>query len=429
MGESMKPAAGRVCLLHNPQAGAAGQLVLVRDRLVAAGVEVRELAAGEDMADLARRAADDGFDTVVVAGGDGTVHAAANGLMTAARKATLALLPLGTGNDLCRTMGIPLDPIEAASLVHTGTPRDIDAARIDGGPGGYLVNAATGGFSGAVAAGVTSDLKSAWGSLAYLRGAVGRLADPPAYHLTLRFDDGPAEQFDVLNVVVANARTAAGGFPVAPTADPEDGLLDVVLVHTGSALDLSVVAARLMHGNYTHDENVTHRRARRVEITSDPPLPLSLDGERCECGRIAFTVIPGALRVLAGPDYQPRMESEPAVEAEPELVARDTRRSPGLAARVFGLIAGALLLVKRAPGWATAGLGLAALATLLFAWIARGVASDEWRAWDDSVLLALHAAASPDLDRLAVSVTRLGDAPGTAVLTLGLLAGFLWRKH
>jgi diacylglycerol kinase (ATP) len=422
----MKPTAGRTCLLFNPRAGTADQLATVRERLTAIGVEVRELGENDDLTEIARRAADEGFETVAVAGGDGTVHAAAAGLLTAARQATLAVIPLGTGNDFCRTMAVPLDPLEATDLLRTGTRCEVDVARIDGGPGGFLINAATGGFSGKVAAEVTSELKAAWGPLAYLRGALGPVADPPTYQLTLRLDGGPAEHFDVLNVVVANARTAAGGFPVAPAANPEDGLLDVVLIHAGDALDLSAVAARLMHGDYTHDENVSHHVARTVEIASDPPLPMSLDGERCECARVTFTVVPKALRVLAGPDYRPRPEAETPVEYEGEEPA--SAPDPGVGRRLFGLLVAALLLAKRTPGWAF-GLGTAAVAVVVFAWVARGVVGQEWRAWDESVLSAQYAVATPALDRFAGAVTRLCDAPGSAVLILGLFAAFLWRKH
>ncbi|QDU20943.1 YegS/Rv2252/BmrU family lipid kinase [Urbifossiella limnaea] len=424
----MKPSAGRTRLLFNPRAGTAAQLAGLLDRLTELGVEVRELAQGEDLAALVRAAADEGFDTVAVAGGDGSVQAAANGLATANRRATLAVLPLGTGNDFCRTMAIPLDPLAAAELLLTGTPRDVDVLRVEGGDREYLINAATGGFSGQVAAEVTSELKAAWGPLAYLRGALGPVTDPPTYRLTVRFDDGPPKWHDVLNVVVANARSAAGGFIVAPGANPEDGLLDVVFVHAADTLDLSVVAARLMHGDYTHDENVTHLRARSVAIESDPPIPMSLDGERCECGRVLFTVVPKAVRVLAGPGYEPEPTRESPVEADgtEELpVAADGR----VGNRLFGFLTAVLLLTKRTPRWAAAGLGLASLAVVALAWLARGVGNNELRAWDESVANSLHAGATPALDRVAVVATWPGDASGTAVLTIGCLGGFLWRKH
>jgi diacylglycerol kinase (ATP) len=418
----------RTCLLFNPRAGSAGQLAALRDRLVADGITLRELGENDDLTDAARRAAEEGFDIVAVAGGDGSVHAAAAGLLTSARPATLAVLPLGTGNDFCRTIGVPLDPIAAADLLRTGTSRQLDAVRIDGAPSKFLVNVATGGFSGQVAAEVTSELKAAWGPLAYLRGAVGPVADPPVFHLTVRHDDGPPQRIDAVNVVVANARTAAGGFPVAPTADPEDGLLDVVLVHPGDAFDLAVVAGRLMHGDYTHDENVSHHRVRSVEIVSDPPLPWSLDGERCDCPRLTFTVLPKSLRVLVGPDYHSNPGAETPLEDEDHP---DPPRlpDPGVRARVFGFLTGGLLLVKRAPAGVVGGLGLASGALVAFLWIARGVVGDEWAEWDANSLLAVRASASPFWDGVALTATWLGDTAGTILLTVAILGFTLWRKQ
>ena len=264
----------KVCVLFNPRAGSAGRMGELRDALGSnPAVTLRELGPGDDLADAAGRAAREGFDIVAVAGGDGTVSAAANGLIAARARGALAVLPLGTGNDFCRTMAIPFDPLEAIGLLRTGKLRQIDAFRMerDGARAVHLVNAATGGFSGKVASDVTSELKEAWGPLAYLRGALGTIADPPRYRLTIRFDGGPPEHFDAVNVVIANARTAAGGVLVAPAANPEDGRLDAIIVRAGDTLDSSLVVTRLLNGDYTHDENVSHRVARRVEIESDPP--------------------------------------------------------------------------------------------------------------------------------------------------------------
>src|SRR5205823_13768198 len=108
------------------------------------------------------------------------------------------------------------------------------------------------------------------------------------------------------------------------------------VVRPGAALDLSVLAARLMHGDYLTDENVTHRLARRVELDSDPPMPFSIDGEPSEGSRWVFTVVPGALRVLTGPDYRPAPPAEPAVEeAEADPPAPVPAAPKGLGPRLF----------------------------------------------------------------------------------------------
>lgn len=416
------------CVLFNPKAGSAGQIDALRAALAAEpGVTLRELGPDDDLGRLAAEAAAT-HDIVAVAGGDGTVHAAVNGLIPANTRAALGVLPLGTGNDFCRTMAIPLDPIEAVHRLRAGAGRAIDAVRMGGGRTGFMVNAATGGFSGRVAADVTPELKALWGPLAYLRGAAGTIVEPPRFRLTMRFDGGPPESFDALNVVVANGRTAAGGVCVAPTANPEDGLVDVVLVRSADALDLTVVAARLMHGDYLGDENVVHRRARSVELESHPPLPLSVDGELCEGARFTFEVVPRALRVLTGPDYR----AEPAAAAA--LEDADGEEAPlvpakGIGPRLFGLLGGALLLAKRCPRGYAVGLGAAAVAVILFAWLARGVVGEQWRAWDERVGTAVRADGGATRDRVAIAVTTLGNGSAFAALVAGAVGMFLARRR
>lgn len=386
---------------------------------------VRELGPDDDLGQLI--AAPNDCTLLAVAGGDGTVHAAANGLLKANSHAAFGIIPLGTGNDFCRTLAIPLDPMAAASLLQNGTPRDIDAIRIEGDKSGYLLNAATGGFSGQVASQVTSEQKAAWGPLAYLRGALGPIADLPRYRLTIRFDRGEPETFDALNIVVANGRMAAGGIPVAPTANPEDGKFDVVIVPSCDALDLTVVAARLLHGDYLGDENVVHRLAERVEIESDPPISFSIDGELCQGSRFTFSIVPKALRIVVGADYRPNLVSEPGIEDEP---AEDSPAHPQhFRKRIFGLLAGILLVVKRMPRSAGKALALIAVAVLLFAWITRGVVAGDWRERNEAVLRAWHERGSPDLDRLAIFLTWFGGTIGTVLVVGSVLALFLWRKH
>ncbi|MBX9584200.1 MAG: YegS/Rv2252/BmrU family lipid kinase [Gemmataceae bacterium] len=420
----------RVCLLFNPRAGSAGQMDALRDALAAVpGLTVRELGPDDDLAAAAAEAARDGFDVIAVAGGDGTVHAAANGLLDAGAGAALAVLPLGTGNDFCRTLNVPLDPLEAVPLLTRGEVRRLDAVRVTGGRDGWLVNAATGGFSGKVAAEVTSELKAAWGPLAYLRGAVGPTADLPQYTLVMRFDGGPPDLDDeVLNVVVANGRTAAGGLPVAPSANPEDGLLDVVIVRAGGTLDLSVVAARLMHGDYTEDEHVVHRTARKFEIAPNPPMAFSLDGELCEGASFTFEVKPGALRVVVGPGYDPAPPAEQAVEDEDDE-APAAAVPTGLRQRLWGLFAGALLLVRKTPPGVAGGLAVVAVAVLLFAWIADGVAGSRWDEFNHAALRWQLDRRSPGLTAAAEALTWLGYGVGSTLTIGGLLALFAARKH
>ena len=405
----------KVCLLVNPKAGTAGPVAdLVRTLSARHKVTVFNPADLADVRRHAAAAARGGFRVVAVAGGDGTVHAVVNALAPHFPKARLAVLPFGTGNDLCRTLAIPLDPVAAADLLRTGRRRKLDVVRVDRAWRGYMVNAAAGGFSGRVAMDVTADLKARLGPLAYLVGATGPVADPPTYRVTISYDGGPPETIDVLNVVVANGRTAAGGVVVAPTANPEDGLLDVVVVRPGDFLDRSVITARLLAGDYTADEAVTHRTAGRVEIASDPPMPFSIDGELTEGDRFVFTVVPRALRVLTGPDYRPDPRGAP--------VGRG-----GVRRWLFGRLAAVLQAARHTPRGTRAGLAAAVLLLTAFAWLAVGVTAGTWKPDDEAGVRLLRTHASPPLDAAAVAVTHLGDVTVSSVLGVLLAAVFLWR--
>lgn len=424
----------KVCVLFNPKAGSAGQLDAIReavDRTLGPDVLFIELGSKHVLERFARDDARMGFDLIIVAGGDGTVHAVVNGLEPHFPAVPLAVLPLGTGNDFCRTLAVPLDPVAAVGVLRGGHARPIDVARVEGGLSGFMVNAATGGFSGRVATEVTSDLKASWGPLAYVRGAVGPAVELPRYRVTLRLDGGPPEAFDALNVVIANGRTAAGGFLVAPTASPEDGKLDVVIVRAGDAFDLSVIAARLMHGDYLTDENVVHRLAASVELESDPPMPFSVDGEPAAAAKWTFTVVPGALRIVTGPEYVASPPLEPAVEddEEDDAPAAPPAAVKGAGQRLFGLLTGVLLLVKRAPRGYLAGAFAFALAVVVFAWVATGVAGGRWAPFNESVMRAVEAHQSAGRTRLALALTWLAGTVGTPAVVLVVLAVLLGRKR
>lgn len=416
----------RVCVLFNPRSGSADQIAALRAALAGRRkVALRELGPDDDFKQVVAEIARGRCDLIAVAGGDGTVHAAVNGLAPHFPDKPLTIVPLGTGNDLCRTLAIPLDAVAALDLWKTGRRRTIDVIRVEGDRAGYAVNAITGGFSGRVAADVTSELKGFWGPLAYLRGAAGPIAERESYRVTFRFDGGPPETMDLYNLVIANGRTAAGGLPVAPLANPEDGLLDVIVIPAGDLLDTSVVAARLMAGDYHADETVLHRRAKRVEIECDPPIPVSIDGELAEGRRFAFTVVPKALRVLAGPGYRPDPEGEPpeADDWDADAAGR------GLGSRLFGLVAALMLLVVRMPRGVALGLGLAALAVLGFGLLARVVLAGEWATANQAILDAIEPRGSPRLTAFAEIITGAGHWAVTTALGAGLVAVYAARRR
>ena len=277
------------------------------------GVECRSVTDPASAAEAARQAAADGVERVVAVGGDGTVHLVANGLMALGpdERPALGVLPMGTGNDLARTLGFDPDedPATLVTRLRDAELRAVDVLRAtSAGATRYIINALTGGFSGALHDALTDEQKAAWGPFAYLISAVETLPDLEPFRVDVGWEDGPPETLSVLNLAVANGRTAGGNGPVAPRASLEDGLLDVVLVRDAPALDLARLATRALaaHGggpDYLDDDLVVFNQARSVRLASEPGLPLVADGEPWCDTPFEVRVVPGALRVAVGPDY------------------------------------------------------------------------------------------------------------------------------
>lgn len=297
-------------VIWNPTARRAGVAAELRSRLEAdRRFELRETAAPDDARRWAREAIEDErIDTVVAAGGDGTIHAVVNGLAEGSGPIrngslvvakSLAILPLGTANDLCRSLLFPLDPMPAFELIDAPRRRRIDLARIEGpGVERIFVNAASGGNSTRVTELLTAEIKQRWGPWAYLRGVVDVVSDLTDYDLRLQHDDQPEEQIDAWNFVVANGPFSAGGIEVAPGADMADGLLDLIVIRGGTPLDAADLAGNLLLGNYLEHEQVVHRRVVRARLETHPASATSVDGEPIANQPLTFSVLPAALEVL-----------------------------------------------------------------------------------------------------------------------------------
>ena len=218
----------KTCVIVNPNSGSHAQFEALRAALDTRDETVCwETTDAGHAAELAARAVRDGYEMVAAAGGDGTINEVVNGILGAGADVVLGVIPLGTGNDLARLLGVADDPADAVALLRVGEVVRIDAFRVEAGERTVFgINAATGGFSGQVDEVLTAELKTSWGPLAYLIGAASVLPDLQNYETYLVCDDGPEVKIDALNIIVANGRTVGGGRRVSPASDPTDGWLD-----------------------------------------------------------------------------------------------------------------------------------------------------------------------------------------------------------
>ena len=247
---------------------------------------------------------------LIVAGGDGTVNDVVNGLGKTGfpEEVTLAILPAGTGNDLAQTLAIPEDPDAAEDVIREGRVRTLDMARVrsEGIDERFFINVATGGLGAEISAANDEDMKGRWGKLSYLRASLEVARNFEVREIVMHLD-GVERKTRAVNVAVGNCRYAGGGWLAAPRANPEDGLLDIVIIEDVGVTDiLSLTPSALAKSDYLDNEGVYFARAREVRIETQPPgLDFTADGEVIGDEPAEFVVLPKALKVVVGPGYTP----------------------------------------------------------------------------------------------------------------------------
>ena len=276
-------------VITNAEAGTSDEerletaLAVLREK---ASVEVAKTSNPGELDGVLHRA---GGRTIVVAGGDGSIHAVVNALhkRRELEGSTLALLPMGTGNDFARGNDIPLDIEDAARLVLTGEARPVDLLVDE--TGNIVVNnvhvgtgaqASRKGHTWKTRLGAVGFGKVNLGKLGYPIGAALSAFHPPNWRLRVEIDGEVVNDVNrpVLMVAIGNGGNVGGGTELNPDADPEDGRLDVMISRAVKPLAKLGYVARLRRGEHDQRDDVVTLRGTSVKVSGDE-FWLSADGE------------------------------------------------------------------------------------------------------------------------------------------------------
>ena len=287
----------RVTLVVNPSAGkgrAQERLPQVAGRLRDGGIvsEILLSRSFDEAQAMTRSAVEAGCDVLAVMGGDGMMHLGVNAC-AGQERTSLALIPAGTGNDLCRGLGVPsFDPAAAAALIVDGAVRRVDLARVNNDRWFGAVLAT--GFD-ALVNHRANQMPWPKGGLRYALAALAelRVFSPLSYRLTL---DGKSLDLEAMLVAVGNTRSYGGGMKICPNADPTDGLLDVTIVHPVSRAKLLRLLPEMYSGRFVREPAVELTRAEEV-IVEGPGLVGYGDGELIAAAPLHVRCEPAALCV------------------------------------------------------------------------------------------------------------------------------------
>jgi YegS/Rv2252/BmrU family lipid kinase len=300
----------RVLVILNPWAdqgrGAAFEKPILQAAESFGGVDLVCSEYPGQAVELARRGANDGYDVVVAAGGDGTVNDVVNGLVHGNQAQTrLGVIPIGSGNDMAWSLGIAANDVAAAlQKIFLGTPSQMDLARIDDDKGRfrYVDNNIGIGFDAIVVI-ETHSINRFRGLLMYLMATLRTIAfyyQTP--RLRMRFDEEWVEQ-DSLFVSFGVGPRGGGGFLLTPDARQDDDLLDSMTVNPVNRLTMLYMLIKVLRGTHTGSRHVTMRKSKRIIVHSNMPMPIHTDGEvfaypQDNIHQVSIVSLPTAISVM-----------------------------------------------------------------------------------------------------------------------------------
>lgn len=271
---------------------------------------------------LAKQAADEGADLVIAAGGDGTVHAVASGLV--GRESTLGIIAMGTMNNLAQSLGVSTDIEEACEIIARGATRAIDIGKINDT---IFLEVAGVGLEAALFP-AAEEIKS-FGFFQTVHGVIKGLVTlfsfrPPILKISL--DDKRRRSYRALQVTVCNSPYYGPHFEIVPDIIMDDGLLDVVIYKNFNKLEYVRHAISISQGRRVLQPKLTHHRVRSLRISSNHHVEIQVDGLPHGHTPAVIRVVPGALRVRVPTVHTPGLTDESHFESDSSLIKSSLKR-------------------------------------------------------------------------------------------------------
>ena len=270
----------RARIIYNPTSGREGfrkELPDVLERFEQAGYEtsVHATTGVGDATDAARIAVERKFDVIVVAGGDGTINEVINGMAEQEHRPKLGIIPVGTTNDFCRALCIPRNIQKAVDVILENRLLALDIGRVNEH---YFMNIAGGGKLTELSYEVPSKLKTMLGQLAYYLKGVEMLPSLRPIKVQIEYDGNFFED-EIMLFLVANTNSVGGFEKLAPSAEMNDGLFDLLILRKTNLAEFVRLASLALRGAHLDDDRIFYTRANRIKVNTEEKMQLNIDGE------------------------------------------------------------------------------------------------------------------------------------------------------
>jgi YegS/Rv2252/BmrU family lipid kinase len=239
-------------------------------------------------------------DLIISVGGDGTAHSIAQGLMQRPRdkRPALAVVPIGSGNDFAKTLGISTNPRHALEMISEGRRTTIDLGCCNGA---VFLETLSFGVDAAIALKTVEMRKTIKGRglLLYARAAISAIIhELKPHHFVITTEDNQVFEKDLLICAIQNGPTYGGGFRIAPSASPSDGLLDVCMATETNRLHALYALTLIARGTHERLSIIETRTARSLTIDLAHEIPAQYDGELLEGTHFEIELLPGAIDII-----------------------------------------------------------------------------------------------------------------------------------